>query len=320
MSDRSSAQGSEELSARAKQLGKVWWLVDAPMFIDRPLVEGLHDAIVWPELKEQFQKKAKFSEIILAFGGKAGAEAGVDASLPGFLSWISPKLEAKATLEGTFDRKATDQKNEVVQGFRIESSERKLNELVLEYLSAFPERVLFVDVPGGRYSNFRGDASQAHVDKLLEQPPRPLVFMDIAPCSPIYPTMAEMQGGGFRPIFLKLDEKLFTGMNPIPKYPADESEEGRKKYWGAVKANFSSRVAMQQIEAACEEGRIGWIDFRLLFSHDSETSHLHIVPGGAYHAGIFGYNFVHRGYKYGCRIVGSLKSGNDVNVMAIYER
>lgn len=76
---------------------------------------------------------------------------------------------------------------------------------------------------------------------------------------------------------------------------------------------------MQVLEQSCEIGRIGWIDFRILFNDKGDTAHLHIVPAGAYYAGTFGYNFVHRAYRYGCRIVGSLKSGNDVNVLAIYE-
>ena len=107
----------------------------------------------------------------------------------------------------------------------------------------------------------------------------------------------------------------------MPRYPSEtENTKHQKKYWHSLKKNFKSRIAMQHIEKNFESGRVGWIDFRILFNDDGRTGHLHIVARGNYHAGVFGYNFVHRGYKYGCRIVGSLKAGNDINVLAIYER
>lgn len=307
-----------EVKKRTKGLGRLWWLVDAPLFIDRDLVGRLHDAIVWPEFSEETRNTERFKRV--SGSGELGAEAEAEGELapPDFLKWIGPKLKAKAKVaaKGVIARESG---STTAEGGRVvDNPERRLNELVLEYLEEFPERVIFVDVPGGTYSNHRGILSEVQISELLQSPPRPLVFMDIQPRSPIFPTMIEMENGVFKPIFETLDPKLLKGLNPAPKYDDDSSK--RKEYWAAIEQNFKSRIAMEEVERACSEGRIGWIDFRLLFKQDGATAHLHIVPGGRSYAGVFAYNFIHRGHKYGCRVVGSLKSGNDVNVLAIYER
>jgi hypothetical protein len=307
-----------EVKKRTKELGRLWWLVDAPLFIDRDLVGRLHDAIVWPEFSEETRSTERFKKI--SGSGELGAEAEAEGELapPDFLKWIGPKLKAKAKIaaKGVLARESGSTTAE--SGRVVDNPERRLNELVLEYLEEFPDRVVFVDVPGGTYTNHRGMLSEAQISELLQSPPRPLVFMDIQPKSPIFPTMIEMENGVFKPVFETLDPKLLKGLNPAPKYDDDSSK--RKEYWAAIEQNFRSRIAMEEVEKACSEGRIGWIDFRLLFKRDGATAHLHIVPGGRSYAGVFAYNFIHRGYKHGCRVVGSLKSGNDVNVLAIYER
>ena len=307
-----------DVKERVQGLGRLWWLVDAPLFVDHDLVSRLHDAIVWPEWTDETASKEKFNKV--SGGGEVSGEieGGAEWSLPKFLDWITPKLQAKAKVAAAANLQGETSTTTSMSARIVENSERKLNELVLEYLDEFPDRVVFVDVPGGAYSNYKGPLSPADVDALLATPPRPLVFMDIQPNSPIFPTMIEMEAGGFKPVFEKLDQRLLGRLNPTPKY--DEDPTRRKEYWAAVKSQFSSRTAMIELENACGEGRIGWIDFRLLFKEGGETAHLHIVPAGRYHAGVFGYNFIHRGHNYGCRIVGSLKSGNDVNVLAIYER
>ena len=84
---------------------------------------------------------------------------------------------------------------------------------------------------------------------------------------------------------------------------------------------FESKEAMLVIEdASTSHGRINWIDFRLPLSESGDTLHLHITPAGSTDAGVFGYNFVRRGYKHGIRLVGTLKAGLDMNVLAIYDR
>ncbi len=78
---------------------------------------------------------------------------------------------------------------------------------------------------------------------------------------------------------------------------------------------------MEVVEAAAStNGRIRWIDYRLPLTDEGDTLHLHICSASKYDAGVFGYNFIKRGYKHGLRIVGTLKSEPDMNVLAIYER
>jgi hypothetical protein len=52
---------------------------------------------------------------------------------------------------------------------------------------------------------------------------------------------------------------------------------------------------------------------------DSTTLHLDVSARGDYDTGVFAYNFIRRGERYGLRIVGSLKSKPALNVLAAYE-
>jgi hypothetical protein len=114
---------------------------------------------------------------------------------------------------------------------------------------------------------------------------------------------------------------------PKEKYPDDLKTEReilrkeRKAYWASFDKYFDPRKAMNVIEeAASENGRLNWIDYRLPLSSEGDTLHLHICPQGKYDAGVFGYNFVKRGFGHGLRLVGTLKSEPDMNVLAVYEK
>jgi hypothetical protein len=48
--------------------------------------------------------------------------------------------------------------------------------------------------------------------------------------------------------------------------------------------------------------------------------HLHIEVAGKYNTGTFAYRLIRRGEGHGIRIVGSLRDGPDVNVLALYEK
>jgi hypothetical protein len=73
-------------------------------------------------------------------------------------------------------------------------------------------------------------------------------------------------------------------------------------------------------EAASNNGRIRWIDYRVPVTREGDTLHLHVCPAGKYDTGVFAYNFIKRGFKHGLRLVGTLKSEPDMNVLAIYEK
>ena len=72
--------------------------------------------------------------------------------------------------------------------------------------------------------------------------------------------------------------------------------------------------------AASANGRISWIDYRVPLTEEGDTLHLHACPADKYNTGDFAYNLVKRGFKHGLRLVGTLKSEPDMNVLAIYER
>lgn len=316
---------SNEVERRQRELGKLWWLIDAPLFIDRDLVARIHDAIVRPKTVRQKAEEMKFDKLLTNLKAEGNLEAKADFKLP-VLDWIGPKLEATGKVGGDFEREAEQQTRSTQIVSFIHNSERKLNELVGMYLDQFPERILFKDVPGGQYVNYQGFLTESDVEKLLNSPPRPLVFLNIKNGAILCPTMVELEStakpecGAFRAIYSDLIAELFKD-NPddAPEWPLDENMEDRRDYWKRISDRFSSRKAMIAIENGCADGRIGWIDFRVALNEKGRTAHLHIVPRGEYHTGVFAYNFTHRSFLYGSRVVGYLKKGNDINVLAIYD-
>ena len=117
------------------------------------------------------------------------------------------------------------------------------------------------------------------------------------------------------------------GSDP-PNYPdrsgANPAEllAERREYWKWFDKNFSAERAMIAVEDASKEAksRIQWIDYRVPLTAEGETLHLHISPQGKFDTGVFAYNFIKRGFKHGLRLVGTLKSEPDMNVLTIYEK
>lgn len=294
---------------------RLWWIRDAPMFIDATLVRRTHDTIVWPtyenETRQNETNTAEDKETTTS--GKFA----VSAQLPDWLSNVGAQLGGGIDIDRKQFNANRRSHSSLQSGTLVSNSERKLVELVAKYVQSFPTRVLFLDLPTGTYTDIEGKSLSNLPSDYLAMSPRPLVFVNILEETPIFPTVAEMEDGGFRRIYEALDAILLPGKSPRPAY--SEAPKSRQEYWSAIEENFQSRTAMEEVEKACDGQRIGWIDFRLLFQENGETAHLHVVPAGEYHTGVFGYNFVHRGYKYGCRLIGTLKSGNDINVLAIYD-
>jgi hypothetical protein len=86
--------------------------------------------------------------------------------------------------------------------------------------------------------------------------------------------------------------------------------------------HYRDRAALKAVEGAVTDGnRIASIDFRVpLAAAGPPFLHLHFAARGNYETGSFGYNLINRGYKHGLRLVGTLKSEPDLNVLAVYER
>jgi hypothetical protein len=178
--------------------------------------------------------------------------------------------------------------------------------------------------------------------EFILQPPRAIVLIDLPshaeaqtsgkPLTKLIPTAAEFENGKIELIYQRLrgkqiDEKSGIEFEALPTYPdgagtaPDELKAQRAKYWAWFEKRFSATQCMLAVEdAARENGRIRWIDFRLPLTTAGDTMHLHICPEGRYDTGSLAYNLIKRGFKHGIRLVGTLKSEPDMNVLAIYEK
>lgn len=302
------------------------WLADAPLFIDSYQIDSFFDAVVQPSSKvvKWLCSKDAGSEVTISAKVKGGAKLDVSNAL-GLLGKFFPGLgEASAELEGSGSGKRTNNKHSATEYAPIHSPQRQLLGLTLHYLTNQSERVFLIDNPS--------DESW-RTNEVLTDVPRALVFLEFHGAESnqktegqfgtmLIPTAAEFDDGVVVPIYPELTR--ISGERP-PKYPetgsAEELSTSRREYWKWFSKEFSADQAMRAIEsAASQHGRIRWIDFRVPISNQGDTLHLHAVPAAKYDTGVFAYNFVKRGFKHGLRLVGTLKSEPDMNVLAIYER
>jgi hypothetical protein len=72
-------------------------------------------------------------------------------------------------------------------------------------------------------------------------------------------------------------------------------------------------------DALTERLQPRWIDYKMTFATGDELN-LHVIAYGDYDTGVLAYNLIRRGWRYGLRIVGSLKSQPALNVLAIYDK
>jgi hypothetical protein len=299
-----------------RQTRSLWWLTDAPMFFDEPSVQKLYDAIVAPEYvllqSKEVAEKAKTESTTV------GSETGGEFSVPTFF-----KINLKAKLDGSV-AEAAKRSSEVTKQF-LYSNQQRLQDLVVAYNEAFRERVLYQDTSQPELLSLAGPTSWANAEALLDQAgPRPLIFIDLKPGAPIIPTAGETCKGKVVRLYEALESE-FNKKGPIvPPYPRDRdptAEAARKAYWEALVATYDSKVALEVVEKGFEDGdRVDWIDYRLKLATREAPLHLHLAANGKFSTGTFAYNFVRRGHKFGLRLVGLLKSGGDINVLAIYER
>ena len=313
------------------------WLMDAPLFIDEELVARFYDAVVRPMHKEGAKTIEVDDKSFRKLKGKLGVKGTVKpGDLLGTLisSFADVKLEAGGEAEA--EGETTKSQNHSVTIEPITTPQRQLEQLALHYLIKHTDRVFLEN--DTRRDKWRDPKSIAKV-------PRALVFLNLPsqaeartlglPEVRLIPTAAEFGEGEIVPIYRDL---RFHEWKP-PKYPESAEEldtkqfpldmgdeisrlqAARRNYWNEFAGKYSSQTAMIAVEDAAKgKGRINWIDFRLPITEEGHTLHLHIRPAGKYDTGDFAYNFVKRGHKHGQRLVGTLKSEPDMNVLAIYEK
>ncbi len=317
---------TQEQQERLARLEALFWLADAPLFVDERLVERFFDAVVRPKYEhvgETDQRSDETEDKILAALGLKGS-AGL--KLPEWLKPIKLDVEAKGDITG--EQKSIEKTTSISQLKPIWNAERQLEELTRHYLAHHRDRIVVGDAPLQDADWPKGKKWYSADPSYFTRVPRALAFLDLPLGTKLIPTAAEFTDGTISLLYEDLVRRL-TGEKggPMRRYPEDsaisvqELRKQRKQYWASFQQHYDSKHAMLVIEeASTKHGRIGWIDFRLPLDDEGTTLHLHIVPSGKADAGTFGYNFVRRAHKHGVRVVATLKSEPDMNVMAIYEK
>jgi hypothetical protein len=305
--------------------GQLIWLADAPLFLDSRRVDALYDAIFRPDYGETdltLQNKVNRST-------KVGAGATLGSMFPGLFA------KAEATLGGDYTRGKEDGRTRTL--VRISNSYRHLLALVLHY-SLDPEkqpRLVLARTPIAMNTDERGDGlTDRFTDgtgkmmppsvllppsEYIRTPPRAMIMLDLEAGCKLIPAAVELTDGGVEPLFEDLEKAVGK---PAPPYPGSHAPlAARDKYWQWFAENVSDRHALKVIEDAAKDQRIEWIAYRVSLNDDKGPFiHMTLSAGGEYDTAVFGYNFVNRGTKHGLRIVGTLKSEPDIDVLAVFER
>lgn len=295
------------------------WLADAPLFIDSRQIASFYDAVVRP-VGEKGTTKVTIGEESLKrlegnFEGSAKIEPGQLAGLlsPLFLL-MKPELQAGGTMGG--EAAWTSTKEHEVELHAINTPQRQLVQLAVHYLANLPERLFLVAHP---------DAIFWRKPEVISKSPRALAFLDLPAGTKIIPTAAEFSNGKVVTLFDQLKAKA-PNAPAQPLYPEKSSgkqlADERRAYWKWFDTHISARDAMKVIEDTASEngGRIRWIDYRLPITQDGDTLHLHFQPNEQCDTGVFAYYLVKRASKHGIRLVGTLRSEPDMNVLAAYDK
>lgn len=295
------------------------WLLDAPLFIDKYQVSAFYDAIVRPDHTVESIDISDETLVNNLARVKGSIEGEIKAE--GGVGWLA---KLKASITGTIEqgqekgwRKSRASSWKLAP---VENPYRQLLHLVTHYLANSPKRIVVCSNTGGFPDN-----------KYVVQTPRALVFMDLVPVPladgskkgvVLLPMAFESTGGKVITVFDKLGTEIDL------KYPDPLNLDALRDYWQAYTDAFDAQRSMIELEKLLKEvdEPVQWIDYRMPIWANPDASeilaagHLHLVARGRYDTGTFAYNFIKRGYKHGLRIVGTLKSEPDINVLAVFER
>lgn len=282
------------------------WLADSPVFIDDHQVGAFYEAVVGPAFRTvELQVTASWVEQL---------EKSTAGHLNAGLSALFPWLKAEAGMEA---RKAATQIRQDGQSITlqpVDNAARQLVQLSLHYLVNQPERICTVNqntpLPGA---------------EAIAASPRMIAFVDVPPGTRFLPQAAELNDGQVVTFFSPLAEKLKPDDGSLPvAYPesttTDAGRRQRDAYWRWFADHWNADKAVQVVEDVIGAGgRPRWIAYRVIFG-TGEMLHLDVTARGDYDTGIFAYYFIRRGERHGLRIVGSLKSGPALNLLAAYDK
>src|SRR5579859_2666455 len=302
-----------DAQSSAGDITKLGWLADAPLFIDAPQVLAFYDAVVRPEAD---QKKITLSlKSLESQKTTTEGELTSEVSIAKWITTIFPFLDASVggKVGASTETAHGKEESREVELQPINSPQRQLVQLALHYIVNLPTRIRIVSDP---LDSTWSDA------KFARGLPRAVVFLDFPPNSVFIPMAAEL-GTGKVVLIHEAYLSAASQKNPIPddrNLTPEARDAAWREYWDRFVRNFDAQTALRTIEQQTEGSRIRWIDYRTPFSEKGRTFHLHLVGHGDFDTGVFAYNFVKRGFRHGLRLVGTLKAGNDVNVLAIFEK
>jgi len=304
---------------RTNDLSFFWFLVDAPMAMDTLLIERFHDAVIRPESIIKSESESTADKWITQ--QRLGAEGKGSGEVP---------FVVKLALKGKFEHRET-QEDAASLSRQLEiprTPERLLEEIVAFYLLNFPDRVLRVDPVSTKVFTADSETEQKYeiLDETCAKPgPRPIVLIDAPKLTKIMPIAGEFMNGKLDVVYDSLILALSTADAPLRRFARGMDQDKKAERWKELADRFDASTAMQVLEDAArrnDNARFDWVDFRMAWGSEGFPSplHLHMVPNGRYPTGVFGHAFIRRAFSNGVRIVGTLKSGGDINVLAIYER
>jgi hypothetical protein len=152
-----------------------------------------------------------------------------------------------------------------------------------------------------------------------------MAFVDASPGTKFLPLAAELNDGRVVTFFGTLAGKLKRDDGTLPVgYPesttTDAGKIQRDAYWNWFADHWNADKAVEVVEdVIADGGRPRWVVYRTTLD-TGEKLHLDVVARGDYDTGLFAYNLIRRGQRFGLRIVGNLKSQPALNVLAIYDK
>jgi hypothetical protein len=275
------------------------WLADAPLFIDEVQVNAFYDAVLRPD----------YELTSVALGNSISAQT----TLGGTATIGKAQLEASLEYGRTTDRRTDTTLTP------ISNSYRHLLAMALHYAGRASDRLVI--------SNAGTISTDPHGPVWLEEAfiletPRPLVFLDVPARTELMPAALETTGELVNVLADRVADQLRdrNGSLEPPDYPGSLATPAEKQqYFTWFMENYDDQLALKVVEESAGTGNIEWIDFNLPLGGGQEFLHLHLAARANYSTDVFAYNFVRRGFNHGLRIVGTLKTGPDHNVLAVFE-
>ncbi|MGH3294907.1 MAG: hypothetical protein ACRDP7_24225 [Trebonia sp.] len=221
-------------------------------------------------------------QLQLSAGQTEQLERSAEGSVNAGSSPLFPWLKIDAAAQAGRTKSRGRQAGQSIVLEPVKSPSMRLVQLTLHYLSNQPGRIRVV-TQGTRVPG-KEDISAS---------PRMLAFIDVPPGTMFLPQAAELDRGRVVTFFDALTEDA---------------------------KNWKTDEVVKVVEDVIGDGgRPRWIDYKMTFATGDELN-LHVIAHGDYDTGVFAHNLIRRGWRYGLRIVGSLKSQPSLNVLAIYDK